>query len=496
MKLRDLLPRIDRPLAAGPLDTEVSAVSSDSRRVGPGTVFVAVRGGQLDGLDFLPVALERGAAAVVADRPAPEGHEASIPWIQVADPRAAISAIAAALCGDPAAELKLVGVTGTNGKTTVSYLCHHLMKSAWHRAGLLGTVVTDDGNELRRSTHTTPDAAVLQELLATMRDAGCRGAALEVSSHGIDQRRVADVAFDVLVFTNLSQDHLDYHRSMEAYAAAKDSWFEQAADDPRGKKPVAVINLDDAHGAALAERLRERMRVLTYGFGLAADFRATGFRQSDRGCEIQLEARGKSFLLRTPLIGRFNVMNALAALAGATAAGVPLRGAVAAMADSPQVPGRMEHCASRDGVHVFVDYAHTPDALENACRTLRELEPRRLITVFGCGGDRDKGKRPLMGKAAARHSDACVLTSDNPRGEDPAKILEEIEKGMGPARYRVVPDRREAIRIAVHAAGRGDIVLIAGKGHEPYQQLADETIPFDDRVEARKAIEERPGNHR
>lgn len=496
MKLRDLLPRIDRPLAAGPLDVEVAAVTADSRRVEPGTAFVAVRGAQLDGLDFLPVALEKGAAVVVADRPAPEDHDEALPWVQVADPRAALSAIAAALCGDPSAELKLVGVTGTNGKTTVSYLCHHLMKTAWHHAGLLGTVVTDDGNEVRRSTHTTPDAADLQGLLATMRDAGCRGAALEVSSHGIDQRRVADVAFDVLVFTNLSQDHLDYHRSMEAYAAAKDSWFEQAAGEPRGKKPIAVVNLDDAHGAGLAERLRDRMRVVTFGFGLAADYRATGFRQSDKGSEIQLEARGKSFLLRTPLIGRFNVMNSLAALAGAAAAGVPLREAVAAMADSPQVPGRMELCASRDRVHVFVDYAHTPDALENACRTLRELEPRRLITVFGCGGDRDKGKRPLMAKAAARHSDACVLTSDNPRSEDPARILEEIEKGMGSARYRVVPDRAEAIRIAIHAAGRGDIVLIAGKGHEPYQEIAGERISFDDRVEARKAIDERPSNHR
>ncbi len=496
MKLRELIPRLHRPLIDGDLDTEITSVTSDSRSVEAGSVFVAVRGGSLDGRRFIRPAVEAGAVAIVADSARETGDPSDLPWIQVSDPRAALSALAAALEGDPAKELKLIGVTGTNGKTTTVFLCHHVMTSEWHRAGLLGTVRIDDGEAPVEASHTTPDAVALQRIIRRMLDNGCRGAALEVSSHGIDQKRVADLAFDALVFTNLTQDHLDYHGTMEAYAKAKMSWFDQAADEPAGKKPVAVINTDDASGAELAERLDGRMAVTRYGFGLHNDLRAVDFRQSARGLEFKLDAKGKSFLVRAPLIGRFNVLNILATLGAARAVGISLRSAVAALAAAPQVPGRMEHCGTRDGVAVFVDYAHTPDALEHACRTLKELEPRRLLTVFGCGGDRDRGKRPLMAKAAARHSDACIITSDNPRGEDPESIIREIESGMGGSRYRSVTDRAEAIRIAIHAAGSGDIVLIAGKGHETYQEFADRTIDFDDRNQARIALEERPGPER
>lgn len=490
--IRDIIPYLDRPLVSGPLDAEVTSVVLDSRAVTEGSVFVAIRGTQQDGRSFISTAREQGAVAIVTDSAPETGDPTDVAWIQVADPRAALASLAAQLAGNPSSKLKLVGVTGTNGKTTTTFLIHHIMKRRWHRAGVLGTIIVDDGEETTVASHTTPDAVSLQSLLGRMVDHGCRGAALEVSSHGIDQKRVAETAFDALVFTNLSQDHLDYHGTMEAYAAAKFLWFENAASNPRGKKPVAVINIDDSRGADLAETLDGRMPVIRFGFGLEADYRAIDFRQSPRGLQFKLSAKGKSFLIRTPLIGRFNVYNILASLAASQSVGIPLREGVASISEAPQVPGRMENCGNRDGVSVFVDYAHTPDALENACRTLKELEPRRLITVFGCGGDRDRGKRPLMAKAAGRHSDVCIVTSDNPRSEDPEAIIREIESGMGSARHKSVTDRSEAIRIAIHAAGAGDIVLIAGKGHENYQKFADKTIDFDDRREARRAIEERP----
>jgi UDP-N-acetylmuramoyl-L-alanyl-D-glutamate--2,6-diaminopimelate ligase len=324
-----------------------------------------------------------------------------------------------------------------------------------------------------------------------MKDHGCRGVAMEVSSHGIHQQRVAAIGFDACVFTNLTQDHLDYHGTIEEYYQAKAAWFHALAADPRGKKPVAVINVDDSYGADLAHSLQDNMPVLRFGFGVHCDFRANNLRQSARGMEFELSAKGKAWLVRAPLIGRFNVYNILGAIAAANACGIRPRQAVAAMAAAPQVPGRMENVGNAGGATVFVDYAHTPDALENACRTLKELNPRRLITVFGCGGDRDRGKRPLMAAAAARHSDACVITSDNPRSEDPLAIIRQVEAGMGGHGHLSIPDRAEAIAYAVKNALSGDLILIAGKGHETTQQFATETIAFDDRKHASKALRER-----
>lgn len=492
MKLSELTSRLRKPLIVGTLDVDVTSVTSDSRRVTAGSAFVAVRGNQVDGRRFIGPAVEAGAVVVISESAPETGDPTNVTWIQVSDTRAALSSLAAGLAGDPSKELKLVGVTGTNGKTTTGFLCHHIMKVAWYRAGLLGTVQVDDGDQVSVATHTTPDAVDLQGLISRMVDNGCRGAALEVSSHGIDQKRIADLGFDALVFTNLTQDHLDYHGTMEAYAAAKFSWFESAATNPQGKKPVAVINVDDGAGAELAALLKGKMPVVRYGFGLHTDLRALEFRQSSRGMEVKLETKGRQYLIRTPLIGRFNAYNILAALGAMKAVGIPLRQAIGALTEAPQVPGRMEYCGNRDGVSVFVDYAHTPDALENSCRTLKELDPRRLITVFGCGGDRDRAKRPLMARAAAEYSDVCVITSDNPRREDPKAILGEVEAGMGNGRYKSVVDRAEAIRIAIHAAGKGDIVLIAGKGHETYQEFAGTTVDFDDRNQARIALAERP----
>ncbi|MCX6873891.1 MAG: UDP-N-acetylmuramoyl-L-alanyl-D-glutamate--2,6-diaminopimelate ligase [Verrucomicrobia bacterium] len=491
MTLRDLTTRLARVTIAGSLELEIAALTASSREVGPGMMFAAIRGTSTDGHRFIPDVIAAGVAAILAETAPPADLPPAITWLQVPDTRAALAALASAMTGQPWRDLVLVGVTGTNGKTTTAFLLHHLMKAVWHRAGLLGTILVDDGETLEPARHTTPGPLEVCALLARMREHGCRGVAMEVSSHGIHQQRVAALGFDACVFTNLTQDHLDYHGTLEAYFQAKAEWFHALAAEPRGKRPVAVINTDDACGAALARALHNKLPVLRYGFAVPCNFRANNLRQNARGMEFELSAKGKSYLVRAPLIGRFNVYNLLAALAAASACGIRLRDAVAALATVPQVPGRMEIVGHAGGATVFVDYAHTPDALENACRTLRELNPRRLITVFGCGGDRDRGKRPLMAAAAARHSDACIITSDNPRSEDPLAIIREIETGIGGTHFLSIPDRAAAIESAVQASLSGDLILIAGKGHETTQQFAHHSIDFDDRKHAGKALRAR-----
>jgi UDP-N-acetylmuramoyl-L-alanyl-D-glutamate--2,6-diaminopimelate ligase len=492
MILRELSNSLSRATVSGPLDQEIARITADSRSASAGSLFAAIRGTSADGHPFIPAALAAGVTAILAETAPPLDLDPAVAWLHVPDTRSALASLASTFHDHPWRDMALAGVTGTNGKTTTAFLIHHIMKTAWHRAGLLGTILVDNGDSVFPATHTTPDPIALAGLLETMRDNGCRGVAMEVSSHGIHQKRVAAIGFDACLFTNLTQDHLDYHGTMEAYLAAKASWFHDLAANGLGKKPVAVINTDDAHGADLATAVEERgMSVLRFGFNVHCDFRANNFHQTPRGMEFELMAKGRSFLVRAPLIGRFNVYNLLGAIAAANACGISPREAVAAVAKAPQVPGRMENCGNAGGATVFVDYAHTPDALENACRTLCELTPRRLITVFGCGGDRDRSKRPLMGAAAARHSDACVVTSDNPRSEDPAAIIRDIECGMKGIGHISLPDRAEAIAYAVKNALSGDIVLIAGKGHESTQQFADRSIDFDDRKHASKALRDR-----
>ena len=491
MILRELVSSLSRVTVAGSLEPEVSAITASSREVTPGVIFAAIRGTTLDGHRFINDALAAGATAILAEIAQPSDYTAPATWLHVPDSRMAVATLASVLAGQPWRDLAIAGITGTNGKTTTAFLLHHLMKSAWHRAGLLGTILVDDGETVETAKHTTPGSIELSALLARMKDNGCRGLAMEVSSHGIHQKRIAAIGFDACVFTNLTQDHLDYHGTLDAYFKAKAEWFYDLAADPHGKKPVAVINTDDAYGAELAASLDGKMAVTRFGFGVNSDFRANNFRQTARGMDFELAAKGKTYLVRAPLIGRFNAYNLLGAIAAASACGIKPREAVAALAEAPQVPGRMENVGNTGGATVFIDYAHTPDALENACRTLRELDPRRLITVFGCGGDRDKTKRPLMAAAAARHSDACVVTSDNPRSEDPLTIIREIESGLKGKAFRSIPDRAEAIDFAVRNALSGDIILIAGKGHETTQQFAAETIDFDDRKHASKALRER-----
>jgi UDP-N-acetylmuramoyl-L-alanyl-D-glutamate--2,6-diaminopimelate ligase len=464
---------------AGTLDREVSGIFHDSRRVEPGGVFCAIAGGGRDGHEFIQSAIERGAVAILSERPNPAEFFAT--WIQVGDVRAAMARAAANFEGNPSHQLPVVGVTGTNGKTTTAFLVHHLMQAILRRAGLLGTIYYSTGDRLVEATHTTPESTDVHRLLREMVEGDCRGVAMEVSSHGLDQRRVDGVAFDVGIFTNLTQDHLDYHGTMDAYYAAKRILFERI-DAETAKRGRALINLDDPYGDRLMKERFERLERLTYGRGANCDFRASEIRSDFNGTQFKLAFRERQFLVRTPLIGNFNVYNSVAAIAAAWAIGLNLREVVAKMAEAPQVPGRLEAVGGRQtNYRVFVDYAHTPDALANVLSTLRALAPRRLITVFGCGGDRDTTKRPLMAAAAEAGSDLCILTSDNPRTEDPARIIAQAAKGFSKAAHETVEDRREAIRRAINLAGERDIVLVAGKGHETYQEIDGVRHEFDDR---------------
>jgi UDP-N-acetylmuramoyl-L-alanyl-D-glutamate--2,6-diaminopimelate ligase len=490
MQLRLLLSKIPARSVRGPLDVEVASLCYDSRKAGPGSVFVAIPGAHSDGHAFVEMAISAGAAAVVVERQTETPPE--VACVEVEDARATLALLAAFYYHQPALKLKVAGITGTNGKTTTAFLLKHICERAALRCGLIGTVRYEIGEEVLPSPHTTPESLDLQELLARMRDSACKAAVMEVSSHAIAQERVAGVEFDALVFTNLTQDHLDFHGTLERYFETKASLFTQHAPAQTRKRATAVINCDDRHGLELQSRLPKQMRALTYGVGNRADFRASNFKTELAGTSYQLDAQNRSFLVRLPLIGKFNIYNSLAALAAAVALGIPLRAAVLALATAPSVPGRLELVPAKRNFQVYVDYAHTDDALNNVLRTLRELNPHKLIAVFGCGGDRDRAKRPLMGRAAEAYSDIAIITSDNPRSEDPAAIVRDIEKGFQKGGYEVILDRREAIERAISLAESRDIVLIAGKGHEAYQQFAAETVPFSDVQVARQAIEARP----
>lgn len=466
----------------------VESLCYDSRLARPGCVFFALRGVRTDGSEFAAQAAGKGAVAIVSEAaPAACAH----PAVQVADARRAMAEMASAFYGKPAARLGVAGVTGTNGKTTTAFLVKHLLDADHRRCGLIGTVKYVLGDEEIPAPRTTPESVDLQEMLARIADAGSKAVAMEVSSHALAQHRTAGIEFDAAVFTNLTQDHLDYHKTMEEYFEAKALLFEGLAGQKK-KKGRAIINADDRYAHRLISRFGKKLAILTYGQGVGADFRATDIRFDASGSTFHLEARGRKYLVRSPLIGTFNIYNVLAALATVSAMGMELRAAVAALAGAPQVPGRLERIAARRNFQVFVDYAHTDDALRNALRTLRELNPARLVVVFGCGGDRDRAKRPLMGAAAEELADWTVLTSDNPRSEDPLRILADIEAGLRRKNYETIPDRNEAIQAAVQAAGAGDIILIAGKGHEAYQEFADRKVPFDDVATAARAVANKP----
>ncbi len=467
--------------STGTAPEEITQLTDDSREVTEGSCFVAVKGCNFDGHDAILSAIKAGARAIVAQCPPTDAARSQgVYWVEVPDSRQANGQLVSQWYGEPSKDLVMLGVTGTNGKTTVSYLCNHIFRSSWQRAGLIGTIITDDGDKRQSSSNTTPGSHQLQSLLHRMLENRCRAVAMEVSSHALTQRRTAGTQFSVGIFMNLTQDHMDYHKDMESYYQAKKQLFlDMIAEGAR--KAIAVINIDDSYGRRLSEELSPLMRVRTFGLSDDADYCARPSIVSLKGSQFELNYQGKKYLVRTPLIGDFNISNSLAAIAGCSAAGIPLRDAIASAAHTPQVPGRLELVSSVNNVQAFVDYAHTPDAVENVCSTMRRLcRAGRLITVFGCGGDRDKGKRPLMGEAAARYSDICIVTSDNPRSEDPESIINDIMPGIPKPKQQRITDRKEAICAALEMTRPGDVVLVCGKGHEDYQIFGEETIHFSD----------------
>ena len=470
-------------------DAKVSAIAYDSRRVVKGSVFVALRGLKADGTTFASQAAARGAALVVAEQLPAEG--VTTPWLVVTDARLALALLADAFYDHPSRRLQVVGVTGTNGKTTTAYLLAAILDAAGRKAGLLGTVTYRLGDEEREASRTTPEAPDVQQLLAEMIPRGCTSAVMEVSSHALALKRVDGMQFAAAIFTNLTRDHLDFHEDMETYFQAKRRLFEMLpASAP------AVINLDDPRGSSL---VGVGGTPLTFALTRAADVTPGPLAVTLGGLSFDIRTPAGTVAIQSKLVGRPNVSNILAASAAAVALGVPLEAIASGVRDLPGVPGRFEVVSSdRDEVTVIVDYAHTDDALRNLLETARPLARKRLITLFGCGGDRDRTKRPLMGMVAARLSDVVVITSDNPRSEEPQRIIEEISRGIAagdqtgrsPDVFAIV-DRREAIERAIERAEPGDLLLIAGKGHEKYQQIGDRVLPFDDAEVARTALERR-----
>jgi len=490
MQLKTLISKLNIRSLQGPTNLEIESICYDSRKVRPGSLFIALRGEKVDGHQFIDQAIENGAVALLVEEPERGGN--GVTCAQVPSTREAMADVAVEFYRNPSMRLKTVGVTGTNGKTTTTFLLKHICEKAFWRCGLIGTVRYEVGEEILPAPRTTPESLDLQELLYQIRNAGCKVAALEVSSHSLVQARVRGVEFDVAIFTNLTQDHLDYHKSMEEYFAAKTKLF-TGLPLQKKKKGVAVVNLDDRYGMQLVQRLeREGIKVVTFGLNARADFRAGNIKSDFSGTSFQLDAKDRSFLVRIPMIGRFNVYNALGALAAATSMGLGLRESVLSLAMAPAAPGRLEPVRVKRSFQVYVDYAHTDDALLNVVNTLRELQPARLIVVFGCGGDRDRAKRPKMGAVADEHADWTILTSDNPRKENPEEILAEIRSGFRSQKVEVIEDRAQAIQRAILLAGPRDIVLIAGKGHESYQEFADKTIPFDDMQIASAAMTAKP----
>ena len=469
----------------------VTAVAFDSRHVKPGAIFFALRGVNADGARFVPQAIANGAVAIVAETAAPVGI--AVPWLQVPNARAAMAEAAALFYRHPSAELALVGITGTNGKTTTSYVLASIFESAGIKCGRIGTIGYTIGGREIDAARTTPEAPELQRMLRAMVDDGAGACVMEVSSHALALRRADSLRFAAGVFTNLTRDHLDFHGDMESYFVAKRRLFEILPDGA-----VGVINADDRRGPDLVAAAR---RPVTYAIDAPADVRPGPLSFSLEGLSFEVRTPRGTFRVKSALVGRPNAYNILAASAAAMALDLPFTAIEQGIAQLQHVPGRFQVVSGpADDVRVIVDYAHTDDALKNLLETARPLATARVITVFGCGGDRDRTKRPLMGAVAARLSDLVIVTSDNPRSEDPVRIMEEIQRGIVTPADRLgakgakgtpsvaIVDRREAIERGIREARPGDLVLIAGKGHEKYQVIGDKTLAFDDVEVARAAL--------
>lgn len=483
---------------AGP-DPDITAVINDSRQAAPGALFFALPGAKADGKDFIREALGKGAAAVISGTEAPAELRAAYPaavFFKAADLRQALSRTAANFYGQPSSRLKVFGITGTKGKTTTAYLLESVLRLAGSRPGVIGTIdYRVDGRVLAPAANTTPLAHTLQGLLAAMVAADALTAVLEVSSHALALGRVEDVAFDCAVFTNLQSDHLDFHKDRESYFLAKARLFDLLERSPKRDK-CAVLNADDERAGWLLKRLKGKVRTLTFGIDNPADFRADGIEILGDMTLFTLKTGKEALPVKLALLGRHNIYNALAAVAAAAGTGMAVRAAVDGVQALANVPGRLERVNLGQPYTVFVDYAHTDAALESVLTNLKLMPHNRIITVFGCGGDRDRTKRGPMGAVSCSLSDLAIVTSDNPRTEAQKHIFSDIEKGIAGkfTNYEIIPDRRTAIIKAVDLAQQGDIILIAGKGHETYQVLKDSTIHFSDVEEVAAAIKAKQGS--
>lgn len=477
--MQELLPAIEIVETAGPVNRPVTGIQSDSRKVGNGFLFVAVRGTAVDGHAYIPAAVAQGAAAVVCEQ-LPDEKEENCTYIKVKDSADALGRLASAWNGYPSRKLTLVGVTGTNGKTTVATVLYELFRRLGHKAGLLSTVCNYIDGRAVKATHTTPDPLELNALLAEMAQAGCEYVFMEASSHAIDQKRISGLEFDGGIFTNLTRDHLDYHKTVEAYLKAKKKFFDEL---PAGA--FALTNADDKSGWVMLQNTAAKK--LAYSLRTLADFKGKIIESLIQGTD--LEVNGREVFVR--FVGKFNAYNLLAVYGAAVALGKDPEEVLVALSSLHPVAGRFETLPSPAGYTGIVDYAHTPDALANVLTAIREVLPdeARIITVVGAGGDRDKGKRPLMAKEAARLSDRLILTSDNPRSEVPEEIIRDMEAGLDGAdkkRTLCITDRAEAIKAAVMLAGKGDVILVAGKGHEDYQEIKGVKHHFDDREQLKE----------
>lgn len=508
MDLTKLLEGVEVRKIIGETQKEIEGIAYHSRQVGRNFLFAALRGMEVDGHGFIDEAVQRGAEAVLLEEgPGVSGKT----MIFVPNSRQALARVASNFYSDPSAQLRLVGITGTNGKTTTTFLLESILKKAGFSVGVIGTINYRYGRKVVPALNTTPESLDLQRILWEMTEEGVSHVVMEVSSHGLDLDRVLGCQFDGAVFTNFTSDHLDYHQTLERYFESKRKLFSEFLMQSRKESRFAVTNADDPKGEEIVRGVDRA--ILRYGLKGSCDIFATDVGLSFEGISCQVRTPKGTFPLRSPLTGRFNLYNILAAVATGFGLGLSLDILKEGVEDVSGVSGRFEKVANRKGIHVIVDYAHTRDALERVLLSLQDTRVSsppnsgKIITVFGCGGDRDRTKRPLMGEVAGKYSDLVVLTSDNPRTEDPLTIIEEVEKGLqrlsleewhhkgreawkSKKGYLKIPDRREAIRIAIELAQAGDIVLIAGKGHEDYQIVGKKKIPFDDRVEARRALEE------
>ncbi|HJV34779.1 UDP-N-acetylmuramoyl-L-alanyl-D-glutamate--2,6-diaminopimelate ligase [Geomonas sp.] len=502
MKLAELLECLDGARITGDSDVEIEELYYDSRQVGPGGLFFALRGVKSDGTLFIEAAVKGGAVAVVADRPCAVPGGATL--VEVSDARRAMSLMAARFYGEPTASIPTVGITGTNGKTTTTYLIEAIMAKGGYPPAVLGTISYRFGETFIPAPNTTPESVDLQRTLRGLVDLGAHGVVMEVSSHSLEQRRADGCQFDVAVFSNLTRDHLDYHPSMEAYFESKLRLFtDLMAPTPRKPRRHAVVNVDDEYGKRIAKCAAAT--VISYAVEEDADITVDEVDFSVQGIRCKLDTPRGELSLTSELLGRFNLYNILSAVGTGIALGISDQAIQDGIKGHQKVPGRLERVDNDQGITVLVDYAHTGDALENVLTTLTELKTGRIITLFGCGGDRDKGKRPVMGEIAARYSDLAVVTSDNPRTEQPQAILQDIQAGIAPLSLKeysaeeiangfdekgfvTIESRRDAIGVAMQAARPGDIVLLAGKGHEDYQILGTEKFHFDDREEAAEAL--------